>query len=481
MGGLTVSYISNKMAAEGTTTATKTIILDFLNSASNAAAIAGVEPSEGPVVDETTVGYGDQIKDYDIGIDVAQRIINKRTALGGFTDLTQLAGIRGFGADKFNDLLFSFSESVYEISAIQFNFTTASMGNDALNIRKNFTTTVPSPSWQKGNSHTYADSPVAYAIKETQGKPLGVRVSLKSNGVSAAFVRALGGGRLGSVKEQLVSFDSNGNSGYQTFQLEAPTFHTHGVNAYNIVWRWQWRRQPTDPWRELTRTRHRVFIILQAPTLPWVQTVGSTSLPWTDALEIACTWASGATTRDAAASLITEKYNACGRVSYDIVWGATFYGSISYNLTQMIDRLNGGPGLGGKVNCTDSANTVSTFSNLIGCDLWQSKMGWGFDLNPIIAIGYNVWDIPFGGGFSYHEVAWKAACTENDNVFDGCLKVDGDADPTSAPHVPLLPTNMLFGDCTTMNYRLRLCPPTPTGCARCQPQPGTERQRRPIT
>lgn len=147
-------------------------------------------------------------------------------------------------------------------------------------------------------------------------------------------------------------------------------------------------------------------------------------------------------------------------------------------LTEMIERLNGGIGFGGLVNCTDSANTVSTFSNLIGCDLWQCRMESSFRLNPIIAIGYDVWAIPFDGFFFYHEVAWKGACNEYTNVFDGCLKVDGDADPTSPPHTPLLPVNMLFGDCTTMNYRLRLCPPTADGCAGCVPQPGTTRQRR---
>ena len=43
-------------------------------------------------------------------------------------------------------------------------------------------------------------------------------------------------------------------------------------------------------------------------------------------------------------------------------------------------------GLGEKVNCTDSADTVSTFANLIGCDLWQSRMESSFDLNEIIAV-----------------------------------------------------------------------------------------------
>jgi len=48
-----------------------------------------------------------------------------------------------------------------------------------------------------------------------------------------------------------------------------------------------------------------------------------------------------------------------------------------------------------------------------------------------------------------------------------------------SPHTPLLATNMLFGDCAAMNYRLRLCPPTADGCARCVPDT-TTRQRRAI-
>lgn len=479
MGGLTASYIINKLAAEGTTTKTKQLILDFLNSASSAAAIAGVEPKEGPVFDDPSKGYGDQVRDYDIGIKVAQRIINKRNALGGFTNLTQLAGISYFAEDKFNDLLYSFSQRVTEISAIRFNYHNGAFTNDALNIRRNYSTAAPSPSWQKGVSSSYKDSPAVYAIKETQGNTLCIQASFKANGISAAAIRAVGGGRLGCVKEKYVSFNSAGYSGFETFELEKVTFHSYGVNAYNIRWRWQWRLNSTDTWKDLDVTRHRIFIILQAPTLPWVQTVGSTSLPWIDALEIACNWASGATNRDGAAALITARYNGCGVVAYDTTSGATFYGWINFNLTEIIERLNGGPGLGGLVNCTDSANTVSTFSNLIGCDLWQSRMGWSFRLNKVISIGYNTWAVPFGWGFSYHEVAWKDACTENDHVFDGCLKVDGDADPTSPPHTPLLPTNMLFGDCTTLNYRLRLCPPTADGCAKCQAQPST-RKRRPI-
>lgn len=480
MSGLTTATIGLRLAAQGTSAATQQLILQFLNGVTSAAALAGLEQQDGPLEDSPTSGYGDQQRDYDIGIDVAQRILHKRNQLGGFSALAQLAGIKGLGVDKFNDLLFSFTRCVHEVSGIVFNFNSGTHGNDAMNLRRSFAATLPAPVWTRASTVPARDACALYAIQATRGQPLAIRVALRATDLSVAFVRAVGGGRLGGVKEQLVSFDAAGNSGWQTFQLEAPAFHANGVGAFDMAWAWQWRRLATDPWRPLLTTRHRIYVVLQAPTLPWVQTLGSTAQPWTDALDIACAWAAGATTRDAAAAAVTTRYNASGRVAYDTTAGATFYGWGTYQLTQMIARLNGGVGLGGKVNCTDSANTVSTFANLLGCDLWQSRMASGFALNPMIAIGYSAWAIPFSGSFSYHEVAWKGACTSADNIFDGCLKVDADANPVSPPHMPLLPTNMLFGDCGAMNYRLRLCPPGPSGCGACQPQPATTRQRRAI-
>jgi hypothetical protein len=90
-------------------------ILDFINSAKKAADIAGNEPAEGPVFDDPTTGYGDQIKDYDIGLTVAARIITERNKLGpsGFTSLDQLYAIKYVGIDKINDLVYSFSDPVH--------------------------------------------------------------------------------------------------------------------------------------------------------------------------------------------------------------------------------------------------------------------------------------------------------------------------------------------------------------------------------
>jgi hypothetical protein len=129
------------------------------------------------------------------------------------------------------------------------------------------------------------------------------------------------------------------------------------------------------------------------------------------------------------------------------------------------------------VNCSDCASIVSTFANALGCDLWQSRMGWFFGLNPMLGIGSSVWQPACGWtSFSYHEVAWEGNCLAANDVYDACLQVDGDADPTAAPHVPLLPQDLRFGNPGDLLYRDRLA--TPAGRPNCNPQPATRQRRK---
>jgi len=153
MSGLTTSYILAKLAAAGTTTATKNIILEFLNTVPDAATLAGMEPVEGPIVDDPSYGWGNQVRDYDIGMTVAQRIFTNRPSLGSYTSLTQLSRANGFSPDKFNDLLYAFTTTAHEISSIDFNY------HDALNLRKSATTAAPLPAWRKGLSPPISTRP----------------------------------------------------------------------------------------------------------------------------------------------------------------------------------------------------------------------------------------------------------------------------------------------------------------------------------
>jgi DNA-binding beta-propeller fold protein YncE len=356
----------------------------------------------------------------------------------------------------------------FEIHSIQFNYK----GSQAVALKDHLAgTAVPVPEYVRG----VRNGPAAY----TRGSLPHVRVVLRKRPGFVPGTYTIGAtGSLGGIRWKTVTptFNPSGLSNEIDFEFMWPLPGT--VQKADVSLDWYARRTPGPSIPvAIGSAVHRLYILIGRPTAPWI---GET--PWVAAMELACGWAAGSATADEAAAGITAGYNGSGKVSYDTVSGATMYGSSTFSLSEMIERLNGGVGLGNKVNCTDSADTVSTLANIVGCDLWQSRMSstFGFDLNPLIAIGYNTWAIPFSGSFSYHEVAWKGGCTQSDNVFDGCLQVDGDADPTSAPHTPLLPTNMLFGDCAAMNYRLRLCPPSSAGCGSCNPQPGSTRQRRPI-
>lgn len=375
------------------------------------------------------------------------------------------------------------------LDAVAFNHDSSSAATDALSLRKNATEFVTVPEWRAGASTVPEDSPAAYAISETQGNTITIRARFKipAAGSLSVFVRAVAASPsvLGEVKAKQVTFQSNGETGLEAFELQNVQIGSAGVGIHDVVWKWQFRLQPTDPWVEFDTSRHRIYTVLEVPTAPWRQTphaASNTQLPWTEVLEHACRWASGTTGRDAAAGRVTAAVYNLGPalLEYDCPnGGATHYASPSFDCTAFLERLGGGVGRGRYVNCTDCATIVSTFSNILGCDLWQSQMGFGFALNPILAIGSSVWQTACNwGGFSYHEVAWKGAATSDEEVFDACLRVDGDADPTAAPHTPLLPVNLRFGDPGDGQYRDRLA--SPAGRPDCEPRPST-RTRRTVT
>lgn len=366
------------------------------------------------------------------------------------------------------------------IEAIKFNHDTGAATHDALNIRENATQFTSIPEWRRFVCVNPEDSRAAYAVAPTQGKPITIEVSLNSTDPAAAFVEV----RVERhVKARPVNF-INGKTGFVSFELINPPVTQGRVGIWDVEWHWEYRLGPHHAWRHFAITRHRFYVVLDVPTDPWTQgpyNAANTQLPWTDVLDYACRWAEGATSTDMAAALVTQSVYALGPsiVTYDCPGGgSSHYSWGNFDCTAFVDRLRGGIGNGVYVNCSDCATIVSTFANALGCNLWQSKMGWSFALNELLAIGGSVWQTACGwGAFSYHEVAWEAACTASDDVYDACLQVDGDSDPTSAPHVPLLPQDLRFGNPGDLLYRDRLA--TPAGRPNCNPQPGT-RQRRTV-
>jgi hypothetical protein len=364
------------------------------------------------------------------------------------------------------------------IEAIAFNHNAVAATHDAFNIRRNAGATVAIPEWRRFISVNPEDSPAAYAIAPTKQNDIAILVSLSSTDPGIAFIEV----RVEHhVKARPVKF-VNGSSGAVLFELiDPPTMHGR-VGIHDLAWHWEYRLGPHHAWHKFDITRHRIYTVLAVPTAPWQQVpfnAANTQLPWTDVLDYACRWADGATSPDLAAALVTQAVYALGPaiVTYDCPGGGSSHYSLGdFDCTSFVDRLRGGIGNGIYVNCSDCATIVASFANALGCDLWQSRMGWNFALNELLAIGSNVWQTACGwGSFSYHEVAWEANCTANDDVFDACLRVDGDSDPTAPPRVPLLPQDLRFGNPGDLLYRDRLA--TPAGRPNCNPQPAT-RQRR---
>jgi hypothetical protein len=398
-----------------------------------------------------------------------------------------------------------------QLLAIQFNHDSSSATADALNIRRNAAKFVDVPEWKRTVSINPEDSPAAYSISSTQGNTLTIKAKFRrmAPSIASAEIRALDmavnppgpsgcigfllwllrailrvfiGSVLGEVKARSVAFQPNDETNFEPFQLHRLRLWSAGVGARDIQWRWQYRLNPGDPWTDFDTSTHRIYSLLTIPTAPWQQTphnAGNTQLPWTDVLDYACRWAQGTASLDAAGGRITREVYNLGPsiVTYDCPGGgSSHYSAGNFQCTKFVDRLRGGAGNGIYVNCSDCATFVSTFANAVGCDLWQSRMGWGFQLNEGLSIGSSVWQTACNwGGFNYHEVAWKGACTSAENVFDACLQVDGDADPTTAPHMPLLPVNLQFGNPGDGVYRDRLC--TAAGRPNCNPQPGTRARR----
>ena len=386
------------------------------------------------------------------------------------------------------------------LEAIKFNHDPGAATSDALNIRRNETEAVTVPEWRKGVSILPDDSPAAYAIKEIGDRQITIQARFKcvepetstvkkcvDPETNTVEIRAVDptkslegrtGNALGEVVSRQIRFDSNGETQFETFTLDCIDLEKRGVSSSVTTWIWQYRVEDSD-WCPFTTTRHRVYTILEMPKCAWVQQPfdgRNPQLPWTEVLDYACEWAKGARDRDEAAARITKAVFDLGQslVRYD---GASCYSDLNFDCTSLLNLLRDDKGMGQRFNCEDCATIVSTFANILGCDLWQSQMGTNFVTNPVRLIGASSFE---PADFKYHEVAWKDCCSLNDELFDACVELDGDPRPSERPHSGVLAIQVKFGTGRAGTYRFRLVAPPRRGRPnRCKPTPD-KRKRRPI-
>jgi hypothetical protein len=363
-----------------------------------------------------------------------------------------------------------------KIDEVHFNHDQSSASSDAMNIRKNFATAIQAPEWKDG----VPPQPAAYAVaalgntvtikaKFSGGPPNGTLtiravdayVPPSTSGclgwliaLIAAIVRALFGNVLGDVAAQAVAFDAGGQSSLDTFTLVNHKLKVSGVGIRTTDWNWQYKKK--KKWLTFGATHHTTYVVLDVPTLPWQQSPAgnNTQWPWADALDKACLWALGAATKDEAAKRITIAINTRPNQSYTPV---TIFGYFPpYQLTSYMNQLDGGQPF--SLNCTDCADAVTTFSNLLGCDLGEGQFHnmvtrkfLTLNGDPGVPASWVSWS------WGYHEICWLGgAIGVNELIYDGCLQVDMDDNYGDAVHTAQHPVKMRFGTTGPNDYRYRL-------------------------
>lgn len=367
------------------------------------------------------------------------------------------------------------------VEEIYFNHDESSASSDAFNIRQDAAgQPIHAPEWKFGQ----APGPAAYA-RALVSSPVTIRAAFRegpAHGVVqiraidaylppatppgcigwllaliASIIHALVGNVLGDVAAETVYFDAQGNSSLETFQLTNHKLTVAAVGARTTEWVWQWRSlgKHWAGWVEFDRTSHRIYTVLDLPHGPWEQDASSNNLqlPWAAALEKACLWAVGAGDTDQAAARITQAINTRTNQSYTPV---TMFGfSPPYQLTSYMTHLDSGAPF--VLNCTDCANAVVTFSNLLGCDLWEGRF-FNMQTRKFLTLNGDSSNLadwvswPWG----YHEICWLTAIGVNERVYDGCLQLDVDDNFADDVHIAQHPIKMRFGQNDPTDYRYRL-------------------------
>jgi hypothetical protein len=363
------------------------------------------------------------------------------------------------------------------IEAISFNHDPVSAARDALTIRRNETQDVAVPEWRRGMTRP-EDSPAAYTIDQITTNRLTIKVQFRRESAdpTTVEVHAVGkaGNVLGNVKSRTINFASS-LSAVELFELDT-SGQNPTVAVNNIAWDWfigGTFRQTTE---------HRIYTLVSAPQEPWGQPgspVPDFQLPWTEVLEHACREANGARNENEAAAMLAEWVYSLGpdKLRYDD-FGAgsstfTIPGMRTFRCTHFLQAL--ADNARWRVNCTDCATILSSFANILGCDLIQSQIGDDFQTNRIQKIGS---DSPLSQPFRFHEVAWKFPSEGAASVYDCCLQVDGDDDPSGGNFQPTLGVNMPLGVRGSGGYHFRLI--ADTGNAQIPREKWGTRMRRKI-
>lgn len=276
------------------------------------------------------------------------------------------------------------------LESISFNYDKENSDWDAISIRRNLHEAIQVEEWRNGISY-----PAAYLKNRV------IQISAKflaSPLVRKAYIGTQNKeGPLGIVCPEVVEFNktSNGvcNRGGVVFSVEGRT-PAKIIKEYQH-WRWHCKpnisiKNENSQFPEILHvgdSLNKIFVILAPPQTPWYQ--GEQMEPWSEVLDLSCTWAIDETTPEGAAAKISQKLYNSSCFSYSSSPYFTDRREDSFDLSKFIDDFTSFRNVI-KVNCADMAKALVTFSNAIGCGLsyWEiSQENGSMQFNCIKPIG----------------------------------------------------------------------------------------------
>lgn len=283
----------------------------------------------------------------------------------------------------------------------------------SLDIRKDADENIPLPEFIAGERN----EPFAY-IKSQQDRKIKVKFSSEDATTMTLIVdiRCITG--VGPGEAVYKNLGQVNISNYIEITLsDADVPNTIGKRTY--TWEWKVYAIPVGSgcsYMSTFTTQHTYYTLLATPQAPM-------SEPWTDVLDYACVWASGATSAPIVISSLTADLYESG-IEYTAVNEYTN----QYNELDLTDLLTDIQNLSAMaMNCADFSNFLHVLSNALGLnseyaiiDNEINRLLYGFDIKHVLPAD---WINPRTNGFSFHQVVWY-----DNAVADASLKVDKDYD-----------------------------------------------------
>ncbi len=299
----------------------------------------------------------------------------------------------------------SFTVCQVSVKNVRFNHDTSSSASDGINMRSDYST--PGFDFAKGEWAENGDVCFPICYKAGVQPTVQAKFDIEPADISSAQVFAQQirpGSPLGGLVDREVAF-TNGQSDWVTFTGVSSIPSSVALSSVEFEWYVRGLGGETVTLTSCGRTGpNRVYVVLDDPVEPWSSSIASNQCAWTNALEFACGWATGSTTKESVASNMTRTLFYGMGYTYDTINGKSHYCAIVPDVSDSKGWRISSFDLSGYivsrsalVNCYDQAFGLSIMNALIGCHLkvyFTSPFGY---INSANLVGVGLCNNPFYG------------------------------------------------------------------------------------